>query len=67
MANTVTLVAPDGGKVTVADAVTVSSLVYGSGYKVDGGKTADWAIAELNKPQGPKPADVQKADEAKRG
>lgn len=48
MAKTVTLTAPDGSKVTVADAISLNTLVYGQGYKVDGGKTPDQALAALH-------------------
>jgi len=44
---TVTLVDPNGGEVKVSDAISVNSLVFGSGYKIKGGGTVEDAVASL--------------------
>jgi len=56
MAKTVTLIAPTGDKVTVADAISINQLVFGSGYKVEGGKTVEQAVASLSAAEEPKKA-----------
>lgn len=61
---TVTLIDPNGGKVNVSHPADVTNLVFGSGYKVDGSKTPDQAIAYLAGPD--VIADVEKATDSKK-
>jgi len=45
---TVTLTAPDGGETSVSDLVSLSSLHYGSGYKLPKGLTYAQAEEKLS-------------------
>jgi len=60
---TVTLTDPNGRDCLVSHPAEVTNLVYGAGYKVKGGKTAEQAIESLsaNAPA----ADVEPAKPAK--